>query len=299
MAESASNINDAVDVRELEEKLFSYSEAKNLLLKTGELIDPDEFASFGKKRFAYLGIGLVVGGSVGAALGFLITRRVLETKYNQIAEEEILLMREHYQSKMVALENTVGKGKLEDIVEEQGYSAQTAPPMAVSPPTAVVEAAEEVQEEASNVVATPATEKPAEEVIRNVFEEAAASNSEWDYHKELARRSPVRPYVIHLDERDGGYDEVSLTYYDVDDVLCNELDEVIGDSDRDRIVGEANLERFGHGSNDPNIVYIRNDKLEAQYEIVKSDSSYAEEVHGFEHADTRRHRRERMSFDDE
>jgi hypothetical protein len=174
---------------------------------------------------------------------------------------------------------------------KEGYSAE--PPMAVTPPTAVVEAAAEAAEE-SEVVPVTQTE-----VLRNVFDEARVVDT-WDYQKELKRRSPVRPYVIHYDEREAKpYEESTMTYYEGDDVLCNELDEVIAEPDRDRIIGEANLEKFGHGSNDAHIVYVRNDALEAQYEVIRSPNSYAEEVHGFTHADTRRRRKERSTHDDE
>jgi hypothetical protein len=54
------------------------------------------------------------------------------------------------------------------------------------------------------------------------------------------------------------------------------------------------LDRFGHGSNDPSIVYIRNDTLEIIYEVVKSPHYYAEEVHGFKHEDLYRGNLERM-----
>lgn len=244
---------------------------------------------------------------VGSAASYFLTRRILETKYNKITEEEIAVMREHYRNKMVALDNENNKAKLEDIVKEQGYSVneETEPPMAVSPPLAVVEAAtEDVLNAAAELetispseIETP--EEPGNLAVRNVFEEVQKSG-DWNYHKELAKRSPVRPYVIHIDEREEQpYDEITLTYYEGDDVLCDERDEVIGNPDRDRMVGETNLERFGHGSNNDHVVYIRNDKLEAQYEIVRSPNSYAKEVHGFEHADTRRPRRGRLPYDDE
>jgi hypothetical protein len=92
-----------------------------------------------------------------------------------------------------------------------------------------------------------------------------------------------------------GYDHVTLTYYEVDDVLCNERDEIVDpDRDRENLVGERNLNLFGHGSNDASIVYIRNDKLEIVFEVVKSPNSFAEEVHGFRHEDWDRGNVERM-----
>lgn len=248
--------------------------------------------------------GVIIGSGIGAAIGFVVSRRMLETKYNQIAEDEIAVMRDHYHSKLVAHENTTEKEKLEDIVRDQGYTASISPPMAVAPPAAVVEAAEDDEEDEedeedalSENEVFDLVEEPTQ--IRNVFKEAEVVNN-WNYHKERARRSPVRPYVIHIDERqERPYEEVSLTYFEGDDVLCDEREEVISNIDRDRMIGEDNLEKFGHGSNDPSIVYIRNDKMEAQYEIVKSPNSYAQEVHGFEHADTRNRRRGRLTYDDE
>jgi hypothetical protein len=52
-------------------------------------------------------------------------------------------------------------------------------------------------------------------------------------------------------------------------------------------VGDGNLDRFGHRSKDPRVVYIRNEKLGIEYEVCKSDGSYAEEVGGFIKHDNR------------
>jgi hypothetical protein len=108
--------------------------------------------------------------------------------------------------------------------------------------------------------------------------------------------------VIHREERDeaDAYDSVTFTYYEADDVICNERDEVIPEGDRERIFGEANLEKFGHGSGDATTVYIRNDQLEMDIEVIRSPNSYAEEVHGFEPEIKHSHRRrERTPSDDE
>jgi hypothetical protein len=271
---------------------------------TEEVVDQAlSFAEASPDGDRHLGLAFgafVVGAGLGGVLGYFLTRHKLETKYNEIAEAEIAEMRQHYQDKATALENTVAKPQLDALVREQGYTAE--PPMAVTPPTEVVEAAKEAVEEA------------AEPKKENVFEKPPVTEAEvgmplvedeWDYKKELARRSPVRPYVIHRDERDEyeAYDTVTYTYYDEDDVLCNERDEVIGKEDRDRLIGEANLEKFGHGSGDASIVYIRNDREETQMEVVRSPNSYAEEVHGLQHSESlaRRHRRGRgrPSLDDD
>lgn len=240
--------------------------------------------------------GFTIGAGLGVAAGYILAKRKLETKYNQLAAEEIAEMRQHYTAKAVAIDSEASKTDLDSIVREKGYSAEVSiePPMAVAPPMAVTEAAVEQDEE---VVGEVEISEPV--TVRNVFEDNEVKY-EWDYHKERSLRSPIAPYVIHRDERDDNdaYDEVTWTYYEEDDVLCNELDEIISVEDREKIVGESNLERFGHGSGDAKIVYVRNDDLEMDVEVIKSPNSYAEEVHGLSHS-SRPYRRERMKFDDE
>jgi hypothetical protein len=245
--------------------------------------------------------GLFVGLAAGGAAGYFIARRRLETKYNKITEDTIAEMRQHYRDKTVALENTTAKPELETLVREQGYSAQ--PPMAVTPPEAVVERAETVADEER------ADPRPPVPVVReeNVFSHPVPTDAElgnWDIDKERSRRTGNRPYVVHIDEvrEEEEYDSVTYTYYEEDDVLCNERDEVIDKQERDLLIGEANLNRFGHGSEDPAKVYIRNDRLEMQMEVIRSPNSYAEEVHGFQHSEPPirpPYRRERRTRNDE
>jgi hypothetical protein len=269
-------------------------------------------------KLGYTGLGIVIGGAIGAFAGFKVAYARANTKFDLIAQDEIAEMREHYQEKLRAVEAQSAKRPLEEIVREQGYSADddTKPPMAIQPPEALVEEMEDAKEEPEIVRDESLEEHRARMLrrkramerdpqLRNVFEENPPPDDHWDYEAERARRTTRRPYVIHVDERsETDYPESTYTYYDVDNVLCNERDEVIAEGDeRDELVGEANLNKFGHGSEDANIVYIRNDRLEMDIEICRSPNSYAEEVHGFDppepeiqHGD--RHRG-RPRFDDE
>lgn len=194
----------------------------------------------------------------GAAAGYFIAEKRLREKYNQLAEEEIDSMREHFRARLVAKEVKPELSDLGKRVEDLGYR-----PTAETPPVA--------DEEPETV---------------NVFE----SQIVWDQTVEEAARTTTAPYVIHADERhERDYTETTLTYYAGDDVLCDDKDKVI--EDQDMVVGLENLDRFGHGSNDPNIVYIRNDGLAVEVEVVRSERTYAEDVHGMTHSDPSRERR--------
>lgn len=261
-------------------------------------------------QIAFIGLGVAIGAAVGGLTAWRVATRKAEAKFSEIAAEEIADMRQHYNEKAVAMEMTQTKGDLADIVKERGYVAEpTAPPMAVTPPEAVVDAARDIAEDEPNVETDPTKltvdveEDDRPEEVRNIFRDAEVTD-EWDWHKERSKRSPLKPYIIHRDERDEQdvYDSVTWTYFEEDDVLCRENDEVVPVGERDKLIGEAHLEKFGHGSGDASIVYVRNDALEIDFEVVRSPNSYAEEVHGFEPEEPEirhSHRRERTPADDE
>jgi len=122
------------------------------------------------------------------------------------------------------------------------------------------------------------------EVAQNVFTDSAYIPEEFDYEKELLNRDPEKPYLITYEEHEEAgpeYDQVDFTYYAGDGVLCNASDETV-DGNWDLIVGNDNLTRFGHGSKDENVVYIRNVALEMDIEITRSPGKYSEEVLGFD-----------------
>jgi hypothetical protein len=104
----------------------------------------------------------------------------------------------------------------------------------------------------------------------------------FDYGTEIASRTPGEPYVVSRDEfmehEDDSFNQVTLTFYAGDNVLADDQDEVIFDVDD--LVGEDNLNRFGHGSNDPNVVYIRNERLTLDIEVLQSHGEFAVEVLG-------------------
>jgi hypothetical protein len=64
----------------------------------------------------------------------------------------------------------------------------------------------------------------------------------------------------------------------VDDTLSDENEEII--SDVSYVIGYDALSSFGDGSDDPDIVYVRNEKLQTDYEVTRLNKSYSETVLG-------------------
>lgn len=81
------------------------------------------------------------------------------------------------------------------------------------------------------------------------------------------------PYVISIDDfgQEEGYDTITLTAYS-DGTIANYADDEL--EDPESTVGEDVLSKFG----DEDVVYIRNDRLKADFEVVRDNRTYVEVV---------------------
>jgi hypothetical protein len=223
------------------------------------------------------GVLLIGGIVIGASVGYLIAKRRLESKYQQLAEEEIEEIRSIYRAKSQGHRvNPQGaKETLEEVLEKTGYRRPTGED------TRYTEAEQEAIDEA-NRKAAEAEEAEPEIETHNIFHPGAIEG--WDWVEERNYREALDegiPYVLHRDEyfpNEKGYEQMSLTYFEGDDVLADDNDTPV--DDQDAMVGLANLAKFGHGSGDPNIVYVRNDELQLEIEIIHSDGKFSEQVRG-------------------
>lgn len=252
-----------------------------------------------------LTIGLFLGGAIGAGAAYLLLRKRLETKYDKYAEAEINEMREHFQARLIAREKkpdlAVEAQKVEKISEDEGYSSPNTPKPTDKPSLEQIAAVHATNEELNAMTEENAEGFDSPEHLERVFDTVKEADEGWDQEHEENMRTPTKPYIIHYDEQgQKNYTEATFVYYAGDDVLSDARDNVVDPDKRDDIVGEDNLSKFGHGSKDKNVVYIRNDAMAADFEIVKNDGDYAEIVHGFvKHEDYEPTQKRRRHLDDE
>lgn len=247
-------------------------------------------------RLKYAVLGAAGGLVVGGAIGYFLAYKRLETKFDKIANDEIDQMREHFHAKEKARDSEDRKGDLAELKKQVApYAGDNADD---DVPAEEIEYEPATPEAIANAAKAQDELRKKEETEENVFEKHGKSPSDgWDQEHEENSRQPGVPYVVHMDEHGTkGYTETSLTYYAGDDVLAGERDNIF--EDQDGLVGVGNLDRFGHGANDPDLVYVRNDEMGVDFEIVRVHKSYAEEVTGISHADFPQRRR-RARPDDE
>ena len=115
----------------------------------------------------------------------------------------------------------------------------------------------------------------------NIFDNPQPDEETLGVEEVRTERDATHPYVIESHEwylNESDYDQVTLTYWADDGVLADDAYRLVNEVEA--VVGETNLHRFGFKSDHPDIVYIRNERLGADYEITKDERNYAEVVHG-------------------
>lgn len=271
------------------------------ITELGEALEGEIAEKVANAELKHFVLGLGVGLAGGFVIGGLYMNRRLRLKYEQLVEEEIDEMREHFRKRMIAKEEKPDLASTaEKIVKREGYDGP-ATPVEEDEDGGIPPEEEELSEDPVMAAEDEAAGEPSleeEPEVESVFDKDEPQPGGWDYETEVARRRPEYPYVIHVDERydKDGYTHTELTYYAGDDVLCDTDDKPV--EDIDKVVGVANMEKFGHGSGDKDVVFIRNDTLELEVEVTRDEGSYSEVVHGIQHSDEPRRRRARFDDDD-
>ena len=206
------------------------------------------------------GGGLIVGFAIGFYFGHRWNKEKIRAEEIRRNRAEVDQIRDFYQEKHRIDQE---KPSLDEVVEEKGYSA-------------IVEESKRMEEERLLKPPVPVQyPKPRPD--------DKSKNEGWDYTDEISQRSENHPYIIHQDEYNAdhpGYQQLTWTYYAADDILADEHDEIV--TRPELIVGSENLKKFGHGADDHNVVFIRNEKVQMEFEVCRVLKSYVEEVQGLD-----------------
>lgn len=239
-------------------------------------------------RIRYILAGAsAVSATAGAGATYIFTTRRLEKAFEERLDRELDLAKTYY-----AKLNKDGEfADPETLASERGYidpeqlkgvkpsyTTYSKAGTNVKVPEGI--ASLKVVEEAVGVTVSIDEEGDIEvtEVHRNIFDEDA-SGDHFNLEEEEKNRTQEYPYVISESEWENGLpgtEKIEMTYYAGDQILVDGAEEVV--PDEDPIIGLVNLKRFGHGSNDPDIVYIRNERLDIDFMVVRNHGTYGETI---------------------
>lgn len=207
----------------------------------------------------------------GVLIGVAASKVYFEDKYKKKADEEIESVKEYYRKKTMSIKP--------DLKVLDG-AAVTLSKDGLTPEE--LEKAKAVADDImskysySNISKkkTDSVEKKTEEVS-NIFDKEQKL-AESEHPLDSVDRNDSAPYsveAIDFANNEHFYDQSSLTYYTEDESLVNESEELV---DVDFLIGEENLKIFAESDDDE--MYIRNDRLGIDFEIIKINGSYAEEI---------------------
>jgi hypothetical protein len=248
------------------------------------------------------GIILVVNVAGAAFVTWKLAKRHYTKKFDAELEREIESARAFY-NRLNKIDKDGAVLTPEALVKKNGLEAEAAEAMVEYQGNPETGETHRPGREPVDYTKPKGEESPeAEEAaISNIFVEGKPLNGDdWDYEEEVKHRTEDAPYVISQEEffeNEGDHVQTSITYYAGDDTLVDEADKPINDVGY--TVGVENLSKFGHGSGDKNVVYIRNPITDIDFEVAYSAGKYAEEVLGFiQHSDRPTNRRFHLKADD-
>lgn len=179
----------------------------------------------------------------GAAVGSAATWQYVKKKYEQLAQDEIDSVKVAFSKRESELDNEPGNTHVKNKAEQ----AKDKPNIA--------EYAAQLRERGYTNYANTSGESKKEE--------------------EKEPMTIDKPYVIAPEEFSefDDYEKISLTYY-ADQILADDNDEIIDDVED--VIGFESLNSFGEYEDDS--VFVRNDRLKCDYEILLDQRKYSDVV---------------------
>lgn len=188
--------------------------------------------------------------ALGAVIGSGVTYYLVREKCERAAQEEIDSVKEAFER----LEEQKEKTKeLSDKVHEIAEKAREK--------ASVAEYAKQLKDQGYTYYSN--VEKPKEE------------DQPEPEQKRYFGSKDATPYVIPPEQfgEFDDYDKISLTFY-ADKILADDNDEIL--EDVEGVVGFESLTHFGEYEDDS--VYVRNDRLKCDYEILLSQRDYSDVI---------------------
>ena len=182
----------------------------------------------------------------GAAVGSVVTWKLIEKKYKDLADEEIESVIETFKNRKPRITKDEVKETVEKVINKYKEPKETVEDIVTSEGYSIENEEETEEDDESNYTVDV---DPGVEVIV--------------------------PYVI-TPEQFGEYSEYgtkTLTYY-ADNVLTDEIDNPITSEEMETMIGPDALDHFGEYEDDS--VYIRDEMNEMDYEILKSEKTFSE-----------------------
>lgn len=222
------------------------------------------------ERFLYI----LGGGLIGSAATFYFSKKALARHYRDIAEGEIASVKASYNDLLKSSYQTLDErleiskkhqGEPEDpykdLVDENGYFLYS-------------DDEKEDESEELRVVKPPLPDgRPDPEVVVHDIHDDRTDPPRYEGEGE--------PYVITAEEfmqDEQNFSKITVNYYEYDNTLASEDESII--QNHESFLGNDFQNYIGWKSGSDSVVYVRNENLSSDFEVLVDKGSYEEEVLG-------------------
>lgn len=207
----------------------------------------------------------LLGATIGGGGAYWVAYSTLKKGYDRAVQAEVAEVREHYKAIHKARsydspEDLAAERLEQEAVESEELTETVENDMRVS-----AYAIEQERDEPSIITKQRNTE-------RNIFNDY--QNLRDPEKEEVIDTAAVRVISFEEFDNEDEYSKMSLTYYKHDDTVADDVDDIL--QDVRAVIGPDALGLFS----DQDSVYIRNDMLRTDYEIVLVENSYDVVVRG-------------------
>lgn len=207
----------------------------------------------------------------GAALGSVVSWNMLKTKYKQIADEEIESVKEVFNERTKEFESY--NNKVKETLENLGSEPEPKEEVKIAKIRPYVSYAESFKQGLNQGI-----EAGSKDINKEISEKARDIVNDCNSIVQGGNDTvmPITPYVIRPDEFDvGDYEVITLRCYDDDVVTVDNTGRILTEDEIEECVGLDSLTHFGEYEDDS--VFVRNDTLRIDYEILRDEDAYYDE----------------------
>ena len=228
----------------------------------------------------------VTGGGLGAALATVIVQHVYQKRINALVAE-VDSVSEHY------INATEILGGMTRVTENFEDMMSSVPDVTMTNYQEIVQITDEEYypfgmksdaEEYEEVIQMADEQMDSEPLVTvNLVDREIP---DWDWDQQISYREGNDIYPLHRDEfhsNERGFEQEEIMFFMTDAVLCDQQGHPI--ENPGAVVGQFT---WGFGSGSEDLAYIRNERLNCEYEIVRMEGSYASEYLGIEPEEERR-----------
>lgn len=209
--------------------------------------------------------------AAGASIGALVAGVMTKNKYEQLIEEEVA-------SVLEMTERRKTRAVKEDKDEENSEEKEIRQPIERKKEDKVVELKKRQYNRIASIYVPPGMDIDGDRVESREDEREERDRYE-KISAEANKLSDNAPYVISIQEfseEKDHFDKITIYYYEDDDTLTDADEEIIAD-----IAGTVGDEALFCFDENIDAVYVRNERISTDYEVIRLPKSYSETVLGY------------------